>query len=203
MTINSLSLANALSAYNSSALGKATDASNKATSSNGVSQSKQTAAIGTGTTTSSAQTTARSAAGRLQLNMLQQGLAKDIKAALAKAGKQLTGTVDFTLGSDGKLSVSGNDKDKASITAILNADKSVPSLVSRLTSLNKQAEVFDRQSVQANALSTAARYAGKNSQNLLAMYQSLMSNQSSSSTVFSMSDKTSQVAFKGAVATTA
>lgn len=203
MTINSLSLANALSAYNSSSLGKTTDASSKTTTSNGVSQAKQTAAIGAGTATTSTQTTARSAAARLQLNMLQQGLAKDIKAALTKAGKQLTGTLDFTLGSDGKLTVSGNDKDKASIAAVLNTDKSTPSLTARLTSLHKQAEAFDRQSVQANALSTAARYAGKNSQNLLAMYQSLMSNQSSSTTVFSMSDKTSQVAFKGAVATTA
>ena len=150
-----------------------------------------------------AQTSARAAAARQHLNMLQKSLAKDINAALAKAGQKLSGTVEFSVGADGKLTISGDEKDKAKMAAVLKADKSVPSMASRLADLDKQAEAFDKQNVQASAMSTAARRAGKSSQNLLALYQSLMSSQTSASAVFSMSASTSQLAFKGAVSTSA
>lgn len=149
------------------------------------------------------QSPAKAAVARQQLNTLQSALGKDIRAALTKAGQHLSGTVDVTLGSDGKLVFSGSDQDKAKLSAVLSADKSTPSLTSRLVSLAKQAESFDRQSVQSAALTTAARMAGKTSQNLVELYRSLMTTQSSSTAVFSLSDKSSQVAFKGAVSASA
>lgn len=149
------------------------------------------------------QSPAKAAVARQQLNTLQSALGKDIRAALTKAGQHLSGTVDVTLSADGKLVFSGSDEDKAKLTAALSADKSTPSLTSRLVSLAKQAESFDRQSVQSAALTTAARMAGKTSQNLVELYRSLMTTQSSSTAVFSLSDKSSQVAFKGAVSASA
>jgi hypothetical protein len=136
---------------------------------------------------------------RQHLNLQQQSLAKEIRSALSKAGQTLSGTVDFSLGSDGKLSMSGSDADKARINALLAADKSVPSLTTRLTNLAKQAQAFDKQSVQTNAAMVAARQAGKTTQNLVTLYQSIMASQSTSKAVFSLSDKSSQVAFSGAV----
>jgi hypothetical protein len=149
------------------------------------------------------QSPAKAAVARQQLNTLQSALGKDIRAALTKAGQHLSATVDVTLGADGKLVFSGSDQDKAKLSAVLSADKSTPSLTSRLVSLAKQAESFDRQSVQSAALTTAARMAGKTSQNLVELYRSLMTTQSSSTAVFSLSDKSSQVAFKGAVSASA
>lgn len=203
MTTTSLSLAGALSAYGATTLSKSTDSSSQAASAGKGTTATQSSA---GTSSSAAvggQTSARAAATRQHLNMLQKSLAKDINAALAKTGQKLSGTVEFSVGADGKLTISGDEKDKAKMAAVLKADKSVPSITSRLADLDKQAEAFDKQNVQASALSTAARRAGKNSQNLLTLYQSLMASQTSASAVFSMSETTSQLAFKGAVSTNA
>ena len=203
MTATSLSLAGALSAYGATTLSKSTDSSNQtASSAKSASATPLSGAISSATAVS-AQTSARAAAARQHLNMLQKGLAKDINVALAKTGQKLSGTVEFSVGNDGKLTLSGDEKDKAKIAAVLKADKSVPSLTSRVADLDKQAEAFDKQNVQASAMSTAARRAGKNAQNLLALYQSLMASQTSASAVFSMSDSSSQLAFKGAVSTSA
>ena len=157
-------------------------------------------AIKSGSTTpTSTLTSGKSALARQQLNKQQLALAKDLRAALTKSGAQLDGTVDFSVDANGKLSVSGSDADKAKVQAALAADKSTPSLSSRLASLDKQAESFDKQNMQAIAISTAVRMAGKSTQNIMATYQSLMNQQSASSAVFSLSDKTSQLAFNGAV----
>lgn len=203
MTTTSLSLAGALSAYGASTHSKSTDTSTQAASTAKSTALTQSSAGSSSLSSTSGQTSARAAAARQHLNMLQKSLAKDINAALAKAGQKLGGTVEFSVGSDGKLTISGDEKDKAKISAVLKADKSVPSITSRLADLDKQAEAFDKQNVQASALSTAARRAGKNAQNLLALYQSLMASQTSASAVFSMSASTSQLAFKGSVSTSA
>jgi len=206
MVTTSLSLSNALSNYTSSLLNKSNGTSSQATSAtsdDSVVQAALAKALAGSTTTSSTNSSTKLTVARQHLNLLQQSLAKDIKSALSKAGQTLTGTVDFSLSSDGKLSVSGNEQDKAHINALLANDKSIPSLATRLTNLNKQAQAFDRQNVQTNAAMVAARQAGKGTQNLVSLYQSIMASQSASTAIFSVSDKTSQVAFSGAVETKA
>ena len=202
MVTNALSLTSALNTYNASTSGKTTSTANQATSSP---IGDSVATVTSASTKASAATShvtpsTKLVVARQHLNLLQHSLAKDLRAALTKAGQALTGTVDFSLTADGKLSMSGSEMDKAKVAAVLAADKSSPSLSSRLTDLNKQAAAFDRQSVQSNAAMAAARQAGKGAQNLMALYQSMMTSQAASTAVFSLSDKTSQVAFSGALA---
>lgn len=202
MVSTTLSLSSALSLYNTSTQTQANNTSSQTASA--ATATVQAASSKSSTTASSGiATPTRLVVARQQLNLQQQSLAKEIRSALTKAGQSLTGTVDFSLASDGKLSISGSDADKAKINALLAADKSVPSLTTRLTNLSKQAQAFDKQSVQTNAAMVAARQAGKGTQNLVTLYQSIMASQSTSKAVFSLSDKTSQVAFSGAVETKA
>jgi hypothetical protein len=202
MTTTNTSLSSVLSAYGS--YGGAFSGTGTTVASTSQNQaSKASSSSASNSTPLSYQSPAKAAVARQQLNTLQSALGKDIRAALTKAGQHLSGTVDVSLGSDGKLVFSGSDEDKAKLKAALSADKSTPSLTARLVSLAKQAESFDRQSVQSSALTTAARMAGKTSQNLVELYRSLMTTQSSSTAVFSLSDKSSQVAFKGAVSASA
>jgi len=205
MVTTTLGLTSALNTYaaSTSTSGKTTTTANQATTS-AIGDSASTAASAkSSAATSNTVPSTKLVVARQHLNLLQHSLAKDIRAALSKAGQSLTGTVDFRLTADGKLSMSGNDKDKAKVAAVLAADKSVPSLSSRLTDLNKQAASFDRQSVQSNAAMAAARQAGKGAQNLMTLYQSMMTSQTASTAVFSLSDKGSQVAFSGALAASA
>lgn len=202
MAATSLSLIN--QTYLSSSLSTgSTSKDATASSSNSTKTNASTSALTSTSTSSSTQTSGKVALARQQLNKLQLGLAQDLRAALTKAGAHLSGTVDFNVGANGKLTLTGSEADKAKVQAVLAADKSVPSLSSRLTALDKQAESFDRQNLQSIAISTAIRTGGKSAQNVLAKYQSLMSQQPSSAAVFSLSDKTSQLAFNGAVDTKA
>jgi hypothetical protein len=204
MVSTTLSLSSALSLYNTSTQNQASSANGQASSAaTATTATIQSASSKVSTAASSLATPTKLVIARQQLNLQQQSLAKEIRSALTKAGQSLSGTVDFSLTSDGKLSVSGSDADKAKINALLAADKSVPSLSTRLTNLAKQAQAFDKQSVQTNAAMVAARQAGKGTQNLVTLYQSIMASQSTSKAVFSLSDKTSQVAFSGAVETKA
>ncbi|MGC4063032.1 MAG: hypothetical protein QM749_20195 [Aquabacterium sp.] len=178
-----MSLSNALSLYNTSTQNQAGTTGNQTASATATVQASASTKSGT-TASGSIATPTKLVIARQQLNLQQQSLAKEIRSALTKAGQSLSGTVDFSLTSDGKLSVSGSDADKAKINALLAADKSVPSVSTRLTNLNKQAQAFDKQSVQTNVAMVAARQAGKGTQNLVALYQSMMANQSTSQSVF-------------------
>ncbi|MDO9234997.1 MAG: hypothetical protein Q7U28_03055 [Aquabacterium sp.] len=196
MVNNSMSLSRALSAYGSS------------TSSSQTQKSESTATSDASLKAATAKAAApvqnsKSALARQQLNKVQLGLAKDINAALSKAGKPLTGAVEFNVDAHGALTMTGSDKDKANVAAVLKADKSTPSLTARLTAMDKQAEAFDRQNMQASALATAAKYTGNHAQNMMSTYQALMSHQSAASAVFSVSATSSQLTFKGAVDTKA
>lgn len=203
MVSTTLSLSSALSLYNTSTPTQASNNTSTQTASAATATVQASSTKSSATTSSSVATPTRLVIARQQLNLQQQSLAKEIRSALTKAGQSLSGTVDFSLGADGKLSISGSDADKAKINALLAADKSVPSLTTRLANLSKQAQAFDKQSVQTNAAMVAARQAGKGTQNLVTLYQSIMASQSTSKAVFSLSDKTSQVAFSGAVETKA
>ena len=165
--------------------------------------SSNTATTSSSRIMSAAQTTRtvdgfRTEASRQELNKIQTALGKDIRTALSKTGYSLTGTIDFTVGSDGKVSVVGSDKDKAAVMAALKADQSAPSLESRIKALDTKAESFDKNYRQAATMQQAAKYAGRGT-NLVQLYSSLMAKQTASSAVFSVSAKDSQIAFKGSV----
>jgi len=199
MITNTSSLASLLTTFGATSSANTTGTASQATASLSSDSTLAAVLAKSRAATSNVNPSNKVALARQHLNLLQNGLAKDLRAALTNAGQSLTGTVDFSLTSSGKLSVSGNDHDKAQVAAILSSDKSVPSLSSRLTDLNKQAAAFDRQNVQSSAAMVAASQAGKGTQNLMALYQSMMASQAASTAVFSISDKTSQVAFSGAV----
>lgn len=113
---------------------------------------------------------------------------------LQKAGLSLTGTVAFSVCINGALKVSGNAKDHANVQAALNADRSSPSLTARIKSLDQRAEQHNNQNTRSAALTAAARQAGRGC-NVLELYQSMMSLNAPASAVFSVSEKSSQLAF--------
>ena len=206
--VSTSSLSSAIAAYRSSILGTTTTTAGQTTTKAGDTTTKAStkAAEKTQAATRTAPATGTAAAKTQQirqtLDKLQQGIAKDLKAALQKAGVSLTGTVDFSVGANGALKVAGNAKDQANVQAVLSADRSTPSLAARIKSLDQRVELYDSQNTRSAALTTAARQAGKGS-NVLDLYQSMMSQNTKASAVFSVSDKSSQLAFSGALNSTA
>lgn len=204
--VSTSSLSSAIAAYRSSILGTTTTTAGQTTTKAGDTTTKAStkAAEKTQATTRTAPATATAKTQQIRqtLDKLQQGIAKDLKAALQKAGVSLTGTVDFSVGANGALKVAGNAKDQANVQAVLSADRSTPSLAARIKSLDQRVELYDSQNTRSAALTTAARQAGKGS-NVLDLYQSMMSQNTKASAVFSVSDKSSQLAFSGALNSTA
>lgn len=142
--------------------------------------------------------------GRQELDKTQQDLAKSLRDAVAKMGGSLKGEVAFSLDSAAGLKITGSDADKATISAALKADKSSPSLASRLASLTKNAVELESTNRSHAAISQAARHA-KNSAGVMALYTTLMQQQQGTSTtaVFAVSDKNSSLSYKGMVNTSA
>ncbi len=142
--------------------------------------------------------------GRQELDKTQQDLAKSLRDAVAKMGGSLKGEVAFSLDSAAGLKITGSDADKATISAALKADKSSPSLASRLASLTKNAVELESTNRSHAAISQAARHA-KNSAGVMALYTTLMQQQQGTSTtaVFAVSDKSSSLTYKGMVNTSA
>jgi hypothetical protein len=142
--------------------------------------------------------------GRQELDKTQQDLAKSLRDAVTKMGGSLKGEVAFSLDSAAGLKITGSDADKATISAALKADKSSPSLASRLASLTKNAVELESTNRSHAAISQAARHA-KTSAGVMSLYTTLMQQQQGTSTtaVFAVSDKNSSLTYKGMVNTSA
>lgn len=210
MISNSFNVSSALTAYVDSLRAKTqadTTAGDKTkNTAAGNTSTKATTATKTGTVSNSVlnKTPAsfKTTQARHDLDKAQLAVAKDIKAALTKAGTALKGEVSFSVDAKGALTISGSAEDKAAVAAALKADTSSPSLASRITSLSERAETVESNSRRSAAIMQAARHAGHSS-NLMSLYTSLMTQQGEATASFSMSDKASQMVFKGMVDSTA
>jgi hypothetical protein len=152
----------------------------------------------------STSTSFKTTRGRQLLEQTQQTLAKALREAVTASGGVLKGEVSFALDSTQGLKITGSEDDKKAISAALKADKSSPSLASRLAALTKDALSLETDNRSSAAISQAARYA-KTPAAVMSLYSSLMQQQQSSSTtaVFSLSDKASALTYKGMVDTSA
>lgn len=152
----------------------------------------------------SASTSFKTTRGRQVLEQTQQTLAKALREAVNASGGKIKGDVSFALDSGQGLKITGSDEDKKAISAALKADKSSPSLASRLAALTKDALSLETDNRSSAAISQAARYA-KTPAAVMSLYSSLMQQQQSSSTtaVFTLSDKTSALTYKGMINTSA
>ena len=204
MGINTLG--SAIAAYRQ-AIGVAGGSTNKSDAKGTGTASSSTGSTATTAATSSSSaggTSAKAAQVRQELDGLQTGIAQDLRSALKRAGLSLTGTVSFKVNTNGSLDITGSAADKAAVSKALNADSQQPSLASRIQSLDKRVEAYDAANTRNAALSSAARYAGRGqAANVMTLYQTLLSQNSSSSAVFSVSAQGSQLAFSGSVNATA
>ncbi|MFZ5528054.1 MAG: hypothetical protein ACOZE7_15485 [Pseudomonadota bacterium] len=152
----------------------------------------------------STSTSFKTTRGRQLLEQTQQTLAKALREAVTASGGALKGEVSFALDSTQGLKITGSEEDKKAISAALKADKSSPSLASRLAALTKDALTLETDNRSSAAISQAARHA-KTPAAVMSLYSSLMQQQQSTSTtaVFSMSDKTSALTYKGMIDTSA
>lgn len=221
---NNFNLSSAMLAYSDSLRAKAAAAAAKTEDSDSTTATRSKSATtdhtkGTGTSATdtakgstaaeqvvaaSPSTSYKTTRGRQELDKTQQDLAKSLRDAVAKMGGSLKGEVAFSLDSAAGLKITGSEADKATISAALKADKSSPSLASRLASLTKNAVELESTNRSHAAISQAARHA-KNSAGVMALYTTLMQQQQGTSTtaVFAVSDKNSSLTYKGMVNTSA
>lgn len=221
---NNFNLSSAMLAYSDSLRAKAAAAAAKTEDSDSTTATRSKSATtdhtkGTGTSATdtakgstaaeqvvaaSPSTSYKTTRGRQELDKTQQDLAKSLRDAVAKMGGSLKGEVAFSLDSAVGLKITGSEADKATISAALKADKSSPSLASRLASLTKNAVELESTNRSHAAISQAARHA-KNSAGVMALYTTLMQQQQGTSTtaVFAVSDKNSSLTYKGMVNTSA
>ena len=217
---NNFNLSSAMLAYSDSLRARAAAAAGKtedtdtATKPVTADATKDTSTAGTSATSgnkateqtiaSSPSTSFKTTRGRQELDKTQQDLAKALREAVAKMGGSIKGEVTFSLDSVSGLKINGSEADKATISAALKADKSSPSLASRLASLTKNAVELESNNRSSAAISQAARHA-KTSAAVMSLYASLMQQQQGTSTtaVFSVSDKASSLTYKGMVNTSA
>lgn len=131
----------------------------------------------------------------------QAALANDLRAAMTQAKVKLTGTVEFSIGSDGAVDIKGNDADKKAVKDFLKADASEPNFAARIATQAKNALELSSKLQERAAISQAARYAGK-SGDVMSLYSSLMQ-QGSTTAVFSLSATASSLSYPGSLSTQA
>lgn len=140
-------------------------------------------------------------AGRA-LDKQQNVLAGDLRAAMTKAGVKLTGTIDFSVSSGGKVGIKGSDADKAAIAAFLKSDTSRPGFATRIATQAQAALRVSATIQQHAAVSQAARYGG-NPGGVMSLYTSLMQQGNTSAAVFTFAAGTSSLTYPGSLATKA
>lgn len=145
--------------------------------------------------------TAKSATAIQTLEASQKTLSTDLRAAMEKAGVKLTGTIEFSVKSDGSVEIKGSDADKAATKAFLKADTSQPSFATRIASQARDALKLSATLQQSAAISQAAR-AAKTSGGVMSLYTSLMQ-QSGGAAVFSVSATSSSLIYPGSLAANA
>ena len=144
----------------------------------------------------------KSSAAQRVLQDQQTKLGADLKASLAKAGVKLEGAIEFSLDAKGNLSVKGSDKDKASVNAFLKNDTSKPDFASRISSLTQAADELSSTIRQTAAISQAARYAST-SGDVMLLYSTLVKQQDTTASVFSLSASSSSLTYPGVLASKA
>jgi hypothetical protein len=137
-----------------------------------------------------------------KLEQQETSVASDLRAAMGKAGVALDGPVEFSVGSDGTLAVGGSDKDKAAVNSFLKDDKSKPGFASRIASLASDADALSTTIRQNAAISQAARYAGSPG-GVMSLYNSLLTQQDTTSAVFSLSGSASSLSYPGVLSSQA
>ncbi|RTL46927.1 MAG: hypothetical protein EKK53_01450 [Burkholderiales bacterium] len=149
-----------------------------------------------------AASTARSSTAAQKLEAAQQALGTELRAALAKAGVKLQGRVEFTVKSDGSVSTSGSEADKAAVKAFLAGDTSQPSFASRIASQAKEALKLSASIQQGAAISQAARLS-KSSSGVMSLYSTLMQHTATSSAVFAVTSSASSLTYPGSLSANA
>lgn len=142
--------------------------------------------------------TKAAAAGRT-LEASQKTLASDLRAAMSKAGVKLSGSVEFSIKSDGTVDIKAADADKAATKAFLRADTSQPSFASRIATQARDALKLSSTIQQSAAISQAARLA-KTSSGVISLYTSLMQQAGTAGVAFTVSASSSSLAYPGALA---
>jgi hypothetical protein len=178
-------------------------------------QAKTGAATTTTTTTTTATKTqassgaaaitpnAKSLIAQAALDTRQHALATAMQAALTKAKTPLGGSVQFSVDASGALSVNGNAADCSSLAAVLKADKTYPSMASRLATLGKDAQALATSMRQQSNIMRAARSAANPSQ-VMDLYTSLQQQAPSGATaVLSVSQTSSSLLYPGVLQTKA
>lgn len=145
-----------------------------------------------------AASTAKAAGAVQSLESGQKTLGNELRAAMAKAGVKLSGPVEFSVKSDGSVSIKGSDADKAATQAFLKADTSQPSFASRIATQARDAMKLSTTIQQSAAISQAAKTA-KTSGGVMSLYTSLMQQTSSTSVVFSLSASGSSLTYPGSL----
>ncbi len=133
------------------------------------------------------------------LETRQQQLATDLRTALDKAGVTLTGSIEFSVKSDGSVDVKGSAADKAAVQSFLKADASQPSLASRIAGQAREALQLSATLQQSAAISQAAK-AAKSASGVMALYTSLMQPSATSSVSFAVSATSSSLTYPGSLA---
>jgi hypothetical protein len=132
------------------------------------------------------------------LDKQQTALAGDLRAAMNKAGIKLSGSVEFSVSSNGTVSTKGSDADKAAMTAFLKADTSKPGFAARIATQAQDALKLSATIQQTAAISQAARYGGKSG--VMSMYASLMQQTNTTAAVFTVAAGSSSLTYPGALA---
>ena len=140
----------------------------------------------------------KAAAAVQALDKQQAMLAGDLRTAMVKAGVKLTGSVDFSVSSDGKVDLKGTDTDTSAMKAFLRADTSRPSFATRIAAQAKDALKLSTHVQQNAAISQAARFGGKPS-GVMSLYNSLMQQSSGSTAVFNVSATSSSLSYPGSL----
>ena len=145
-----------------------------------------------------AASTHQSTVAENSLEKQQKTLAGDLRAALNKAGVKLNGAIEYSVGSDGAVSMKASDADKTAMTAFLKADTSKPSFATRIATQARDALKLSSTIQQHAAISQAARY-GSNSGGVMQLYTSLMAQPRTGAAVFSVSAAASSLTYPGSL----
>jgi hypothetical protein len=141
--------------------------------------------------------TKTAAAGRT-LEASQKSLANDLRAAMGKAGVKLSGSVEFSIKSDGSVDIKASDADKAATQAFLRADTSQPGFASRIATQARDALKLSSTIQQSAAISQAARLA-KTSSGVISLYTSLMQQAGTAGVAFTVSASSSSLTYPGSL----
>lgn len=199
MTFNAIGSGAALSSYASTLLSAQTNSGTTTSSSSASSAALKAAADAA---LSRASHMFKATRDQDALTQKETALASDLRTAMSKAGVTLSGSVEFSVGSDGTLAVSGSDADKQAVNGFLKSDKSQPSFASRVSTLASQADALSSTIRQNAAIFQAARYAGSSS-GVMQLYSTFLQQQDQSPAVFTLSASGSSLTYPGVLASAA